>query len=80
MGIRSLIFPTCKELAERLSSGSYERAPWPARLAVKLHLVRCELCRIYARQVRLVGDAYRQASEKDAPPPGLKDRLKDKLR
>lgn len=59
MGIRSLILPTCKELAERLASGAYERAAWPVRLAVRWHLYRCELCDRYARQIELLGAGYR---------------------
>lgn len=80
MGIRSLILPTCKELAERLSSGAYEKASWPVRLAVRWHLVRCDLCRVYARQVELLGQAYREASARDSAPAGLKAKLTEKLR
>jgi hypothetical protein len=80
MAIRSLIFPTCKELARRLSSGAYEKASWPVRLAVRWHLMRCELCRLYARQVDLLGDACRRASAKDAAPSDLKAKLAERLR
>lgn len=78
MGIRSLIFPSCKELAERLSSGAYERAPLPVRLAVRWHLYRCALCDKYARQVSLLGLGYRCSSGKAAPA-GLKERIAARL-
>lgn len=80
MGIRALIFPTCKELAERLSRGGYDAAPWPVRLGVRWHLLRCELCRIYARQVELLGEAYRLACAKDAAPADLKAKLAERIR
>jgi hypothetical protein len=80
MGIRALIFPTCKELARSLSSGAYESASWPARLAVRWHLARCELCRIYARQVELLADGYRRSRAQSAAPSGLKARLAARLR
>ncbi len=79
MGIRSLIFPTCKELAERLSSGAYEKSAWPVRLAVRWHLARCELCRLYERQVKLLGDALRHAHTTESAPAGLKARIIEKL-
>lgn len=80
MGIRALIFPTCKELAERLARGGYDGSPWPVRLAVRWHLLGCELCRVYARQVELLGAAYRLACAKDAAPTDLKARLAEKIR
>lgn len=79
MGIRTLINPTCRELAERLSSGAYDRASFLERLAVRWHLARCELCRIYAAQVKLVGDAFRRRAQEPSPE-GLKSRLLDKVR
>lgn len=62
MGILRLMFPSCKELAQRLSSGAYDRASWPERLAVRWHLVRCELCDRYARQLSLLAEGYRRAA------------------
>jgi hypothetical protein len=80
MGIRALIFPTCKELAEKLSSGAYERAPWPARLAVRWHLYRCELCDKYASQLAKLGAGYRCSLGETKAPESLKERLAKKLR
>lgn len=80
MGIRALIFPSCKELAERLSSGAYERAPWPVRLAVRWHLFRCGLCERYARQLELLGEGYRCSLVKTTAPSDLKTKLADRLR
>lgn len=78
MGIRTLIFPSCKELAERLSSGAYERASWPARLAVRWHLFRCELCKLYARQIELLGEGYRRSA--GGAPSHLKSKITERLR
>ena len=79
MGIRSLILPTCKELAEHLSSGAYERATWPVRLAVRWHLYRCELCDRYARQIELLGVGYRRAMGGIASD-DLKEKIAERLR
>lgn len=80
MGIRALIFPNCKELAQRLSSGAYERSPWPVRLAVRWHLFRCELCDRYARQIELLGEGYRCSVDKGPAPSDLKARISKRLR
>ncbi len=80
MGILNAIFPSCKELAQRLSSGKYDEASWPERLAVRWHLARCELCDRYARQLSLLAEGYRRAAK---PAPGsdeLKQRLARRLR
>lgn len=61
MGILSLMNPTCKELAERLTRGDYERAPLPVRLGVRWHLFRCELCEKYAKQIAQVAEGYRKS-------------------
>lgn len=79
MGIRSLIFPSCKELAQQLSSGGYERAAWPVRLAVRWHLYRCELCERYAKQMSLLAEGYKAAVARDAPPE-LKKKITERLR
>ena len=81
MGTKALIFPSCKELAERYSSGGYENAGWLERLGLRWHLFRCDLCRIYAQQVQLLGDAYRLSSKKAAAGnPELKKKLAERLR
>jgi hypothetical protein len=81
MGIKTLISPTCKELAQRLSSGAYEKASWLEKLAVRWHLFRCELCRVYARQVELLGEAYRSSSRKAAADAtDLKSKLTKRLK
>lgn len=65
MGLRSLIAPTCRELAVRLSKGEYENAPWVVRLGVRIHLLRCALCVRYASQLKLLGEALgRHAAER----------------
>ena len=80
MGILSLIDPSCKELAERLARGEYERAPFWVRLGVSLHLRRCELCDKYARQLGLVAEAFRRsAAERAVGLDALAERLNKRL-
>lgn len=81
MGIIRLMFPSCKELAERLSSGRYEKASRLERLAVRWHLLRCELCDRYARQLEAIARGYRdELSRRAGAEDSLKKRLQDKLR
>lgn len=82
MGILKMIFPSCKELAERLSRGEYEKSAWPVRLAVRWHLLRCELCDRYASQLRLVGKSYQRTIRERAAGDltSLKKRLIERLR
>lgn len=81
MGILSLMNPTCAELAQRLARGEYERAPFWARLAARLHLRRCELCDKYARQLGLVAEAFRRAAaERGAGElEGVQERLRERF-
>lgn len=82
MGLLSLIDPSCAELATRLAKGEYERAPFWVRLAVRLHLRRCELCDRYARQLGLVAEAFRRAAEERGAGEleGLQRRLRERFR
>lgn len=80
MGSWKEMTPTCVELAERLARGEYERAPFWVRLAVRLHLVHCGLCDKYARQLGLLGEAFRRRGAEPSEADALRRRLLDRLR
>lgn len=52
--------PSCRQVARALSTGELEGSPLSRRLAVRLHLLLCQHCRRYARQIRAIGTAARQ--------------------
>jgi predicted anti-sigma-YlaC factor YlaD len=62
---------SCRE-ATRLASESLDhRLPLGKRLALKMHLLMCSLCRNFARQIEFVQEAARRYAElePDMPSP-----------
>lgn len=82
MGFLNRINPTCAELAARLSRGEYEAAPWWVRLGVRVHLLHCDLCTKYARQLRLLGEGFGRSLRAQAAPDvdALRRSLRERLR
>lgn len=80
MVLRSLIAPTCRELAMRLSKGEYENAPWYARVGMRIHLLRCTLCVRYARQLELLGEAFGSLAAQRRSAPKSEELRKSLLR
>jgi len=58
-----VILPTCRELARKLAEGEYENLPWHGRLLVRMHLLMCEYCSRFARQLGLISQALRNSWE-----------------
>lgn len=54
------LFPVCRDVTGMLAEGEIDRAPWPRRLLVRMHLAMCEHCRRFARQLELIGHALRE--------------------
>ncbi len=50
---------SCKEVARLIASEELVDAAWIRRTLVRLHLLRCHHCRIYAAQLRAIGAAAR---------------------
>ena len=51
----------CKEVARRVASGEYEQGSVRQRLAIRVHLLMCRHCHLYAAQMRALGVAARKA-------------------
>lgn len=45
---------TCRETARLLSEQRDYRLPWRKRLGLRIHLVLCRLCKVYATQIGAV--------------------------
>ncbi len=56
---------SCKQAAEAISRSLDGSLTWRARLALRLHLLACRLCRLFRRQAELLQEAGRQAGQQD---------------
>lgn len=83
MGEGMLGLPVCHEVARRLASGEIEQVSWHKRLLVRTHLLlMCRLCSRYAKQLQLLGDAFRNQRETSMSPEAftaVKKRLRERL-
>lgn len=55
------MMPTCKEVTRLLASGELEAAGLTRRILVRLHLLMCNDCGRYARELRGLGKVAREA-------------------
>jgi hypothetical protein len=53
---------TCNEVSHDIASDALDGAPWRRRMAVRLHLVMCDRCRRFAKELRALGDAARRVA------------------
>jgi hypothetical protein len=86
--IMSSYMPTCEEVT-RLKSESMDSAlPIRQRLAIKIHILFCQWCRKYGKQLEMIRRAARKYQtmvdnvDREPSPlsPEFKDRLKDLLK
>ena len=50
----------CREAAQIISRGMDESLPWTQRIALRLHLLICDACTNFSRQLRLLRAALRR--------------------
>lgn len=50
----------CKEAARLISDACQRPLTWRERIALRVHLVACDACRNFKRQMRLVTEAARR--------------------
>ena len=51
---------SCKQTAQLVSMSYDKRLSWRERLAVRLHLLVCDACRNFTRQMRFLREATRR--------------------
>ncbi|MGP8198075.1 MAG: zf-HC2 domain-containing protein [Limisphaerales bacterium] len=85
-GMLGDLSPSCKE-AIRLQSAALDRKLTPTeRFGLRLHLVLCQWCRAYGRQVAFLRSAARELAQDDRHPqlqalsPEARERIKRILR
>jgi hypothetical protein len=49
-----MIFPTCKEVSRLVSQGLDRRLSWGERARLRVHLVVCDACTNFKRQVDIL--------------------------
>lgn len=69
------VMPSCKDISEMISQGMDRNLPLSKRLAIRLHVSMCGLCRRYEKQLRLLrhgfaryADPEKNATEKSLSP------------
>ena len=53
--------PSCREVTRLLASGEVEISPAVQRILMRLHLLMCDDCRRYSRELRQLGETAREA-------------------
>ncbi len=73
---------TCKEVSKLASESLDRKLSWRERLGMRLHLLRCDLCSRYLRQLRFMRDATTkmegQGNQTQAG--GLSEEARDRIR
>jgi hypothetical protein len=72
----------CKDITELISQSMDEKLPLRIRLGIKFHLMMCDLCSRYKKQLELIRNAILKINEDIAamPAPRLPDEFKEKLK
>lgn len=67
---------TCKEVSTLYASDAVHEAPWPRRVAVRLHLLMCRHCSRYVRELRAIGVAARRSAAQRTSDDAAAERLR----
>ena len=54
MRVMGRMMPSCKDISELISQSMDTRLPLRKRLAIRLHVALCSLCRRYEKQLQLM--------------------------
>ena len=69
----------CREVEQKIGSGEIGSAGVMERFAVRFHLMMCRHCRAYARQIRAIDEAARNAFGLSPVDPKALSELKDRI-
>lgn len=59
------MIPTCKHTAELLSQGQDRPLTLPEKISLRLHLLLCDGCRNFSRQLEFMRAALRRYRDRD---------------
>jgi predicted anti-sigma-YlaC factor YlaD len=83
IGIMARFIPTCEQVSEKLSRSMDQKLSFKERVGIRIHLLGCELCRRYEKQLFALERMLRRYAdrhEKDDAPIGLSPEAKAKIR
>lgn len=72
----------CQDITTQVAQGRLETGSWIERVKIRMHLAFCWFCRLYTRQLKVLGEAFRLQVQRhldEHDMEGLKRRLKDSL-
>jgi predicted anti-sigma-YlaC factor YlaD len=67
--------PSCKDVSRLVSDALDRSLPLAQRVAVRIHLVMCQACDLYSRQIRSLRELLRRYPEQLEPDPAEERRL-----
>jgi predicted anti-sigma-YlaC factor YlaD len=75
---------TCKEVSRLVSDSLDRRLPFGQRVGVRLHLLMCNMCRAYRRQILILRDVIhlyaRDEAQAGRPDTQLSDEARTRIR
>ncbi len=71
---------TCKDVSKLVSESLEHELPLRQRLAVRLHLMMCSLCRKYQRQTLLLRELFRRIIRSEDDPSYSRQHLTEATR
>jgi hypothetical protein len=76
--------PPCCQIAHQISDSRQKRPSLRERIVIRLHLMVCDWCTSYSKQIVLIGDAARREKETaqgaTSPEFRLSDSARERLR
>ena len=85
MRLMARVMPSCKDIAALVSQSLDQKPPLMKRLAIRLHVSMCSLCRRYEKQLRLLREGTGLYADPDVNEteerlsPEVKERLEKAL-
>lgn len=70
---------TCKEASRKIASSGLAESGWRERIAIRLHLLMCSVCRRYATQLRVIGAVSRHLCAPQTQDPSALARLERQI-
>ncbi len=70
----------CKDVTHLVSQSLDRRLSWRERLGVRLHLMICDACARFARQMQFLRAAARRMAQRDEPQTGaLSEQARERI-
>ncbi|MDZ8118218.1 zf-HC2 domain-containing protein [Pontiella agarivorans] len=71
---------TCKEISTLVSESLDRELSLRERMAMRVHLMMCSLCRTYSRQIGQLRSILQGAAKAEPPPEPLPEEVRQRIR